>query len=428
MALGSFSRGALVELSAGDLGRMLKLDETLFVEHKSDIGDDTAYGLISAVASFANTVGGWLLIGVKDGRPTGAAGRWADPERSPTLVDAVRTRLRGEIDSLPPFEARVIEVPDGPVGVVRVYESADTPHVVLASGSVFVREVVGKSDLFEPKRPGGGARGERAYRAERVRSRAQLLDLAAKGREASARVGELLDPERPLPLINAALGLSFGRDPLNIVRPEVVSKRGSVVVRLVPYTPAPRFRGWATTVSGASALLDAAKELSDLHGLAPNSVMPDPAGASFLVGPRLDARHQDATGIQLETACRVVIDGAGVVGAAFELGSPSSDGFRRPVRLDELATRYIGPVLKAAADVLIAGEFLGRARCQIDLIGVGMALLVEGQSSKKARSWVPTAADLALPADEAEVHSVALRAAYAFGRSAGVAAWDPSIA
>ena len=41
-----------------------------------------------------------------------------------------------EIDPLPAFEARVIEHADGPVGVVRVYESSDTPHVSIRSGSV----------------------------------------------------------------------------------------------------------------------------------------------------------------------------------------------------------------------------------------------------------------------------------------------------
>jgi predicted HTH transcriptional regulator len=143
---------------------MLDLDETLFVEHKADIGKDTAYGLISAVASFANTVGGWLLVGVTDGRPNGKAARWAEEGSSPTLVDAVRDRLRGEIDPLPAFEAKTIKHGDGPIGVVRFYEPADTPHVAISSGAVFVREAAGKSDASDPKKPGGGTRGETSLR------------------------------------------------------------------------------------------------------------------------------------------------------------------------------------------------------------------------------------------------------------------------
>jgi predicted HTH transcriptional regulator len=159
VALGSFTHGALAELSPDDLDRMLDLDETLFVEHKTDLGMDTAHEVIRAVAAFANTLGGWLLIGVTDRRPNRKASRWSDPENPPTLVDAVRDRLRHEIDPLPAFEAKVIEDPEGPVGVVRVYESSDTPHVVLRSGSVFVREVAAVGDAQHRSSPAAGATG-----------------------------------------------------------------------------------------------------------------------------------------------------------------------------------------------------------------------------------------------------------------------------
>jgi hypothetical protein len=47
--------------------RMLTLDETLFVEHKTDLGDQSSHQLARSVSAFANTMGGWLLIGVTDG-------------------------------------------------------------------------------------------------------------------------------------------------------------------------------------------------------------------------------------------------------------------------------------------------------------------------------------------------------------------------
>jgi predicted HTH transcriptional regulator len=67
MTTGSFARGALIELTDADLLRMLELDESLFVEHKSDIGEDSQYQIAKAVSAFANTLGGWLLIGVHEG-------------------------------------------------------------------------------------------------------------------------------------------------------------------------------------------------------------------------------------------------------------------------------------------------------------------------------------------------------------------------
>src|SRR4051812_29886572 len=107
MPLGSFVSGGLATLAVDDLDRMLRLDETLFVEHKSNIKTDESYNLMRAVASFANTLGGWLLIGVRDGKPVADPGSWAD-QSGPPLVDQVRDRLRHELDPLPAFEARVM--------------------------------------------------------------------------------------------------------------------------------------------------------------------------------------------------------------------------------------------------------------------------------------------------------------------------------
>jgi len=428
VTLGSFTHGALADLNSEDLGRMLELDETLFVEHKTDIGRDTAYGLISAVASFANTVGGWLLVGVTDGRPNGKAARWAEEGSSPTLVDAVRDRLRGEIDPLPAFEAKTIKHADGPVGVVRVYESADTPHVAISSGAVFVREVAGKSDASDPKKPGGGTRAERAYEAARIRSRAQLVELADRGRRAAARVEALLDPLRPLPLIADGLELRFALAGENVIQPRLPD-HATVFVRLAPYTLTPRYRGWTTTDQAASAVLATAEDLADMHGLSPSWAVPDPAGVSFRMGPIDDPRrrHCDGTGIPLTITIRAVVDSAGLVGVAHGFGLPQDQRMRQWMQLNDIAQNYIRPAIKATTDLLTAGEFLGRARCQVDVVLLSLAVMVQQQGNQSGRAWVPTAADLTLPVTDAELDAVALRAAYAFGRSMGLPFWDPPI-
>jgi hypothetical protein len=417
--------GALAELSPDDLDRMLGLDETLFVEHKGDLRKESAHEVVRAVAAFSNTVGGWLLIGVTNRKPNGNASRWADPENPPTLVDAVRDRLRHELDPIPAFEARVIEHPDGPVGVVRVYESADTPHVVLASGSVFVREVAGSGDASAPKRSGSGRRRERAYEVAVIRSRAQLLELAARGREASARVDGLLDPWRPLPLMAAGVGLSFEQVDEHLVQPRY-AERSAIVVRLLPYTLAPRFRGWATTTPAAASVVRALEDLSAVH-LGPDWAKLDPSGVWASLGSKSDPRHPNPSGNPLETCYRLVIDGAGVVGAAFELGPPPRFDDMKAVKLDELADSCIRPVIEAAAAVLTEGEFLGRARCHIDIVRLGAALKLWDQVQSSGAGWVPVAADLPLPATDDDIASIALRAAYAYGRSAGLRAYDPPV-
>ena len=81
-----------------------------------------------------------------------------------------------------------------------------------------------------------------------------------------------------------------------------------------------------------------------------------------------DTRHTDGTGVPLETNSRVVLDAAGVVGAALELLPPKWDrGLIRPMQLDQIAKEYITRVVRAVANLLTAAEFLGRARCHIDL-------------------------------------------------------------
>ncbi len=159
---------------------------------------------------------------------------------------------------------------DEPVGVVRVYESSDTPHVVLRSGSVFVREAAGVGDASAPRQSGSGRRRERAYEVAVIRSRAQLLELSERGREGSERVDRLLDPWRPLPLMAAGVGLSFEQVDEQVVQPRYTSERVSIVVRLVPYTLAPRFRGWATTTRGAASVVRALEDLADIRGMGPD--------------------------------------------------------------------------------------------------------------------------------------------------------------
>lgn len=424
MALGSFAGGALADLTIDDLERMLDLNETLFVEHKRSIGNDkgSVYGLVSNVAAFANTLGGWLLIGVQNGKPTGNL-EWAQ-EDAPSLVDAVRDRLRNELDPMPAFEARILDHPDGPVGVVRIYESSDTPHIAMRTGAVFVREVAGVGDANEPKKSGAGLQAERVFRATQIRSRAQLLELAARGQKASDRVGVLLDPLRPLPLIASDLGLGFEYVG-GVIQPARVPN-GRVFVRLAPYTLPTSFQGWATTAAAASAVISAAEGTSGFKGLNNNWAQPHPAGISLLIPQTPAIDHADAAGLSLNSVVRLVLDGVGVAAACIEFAPPSDTMRRDRVQLDAFSEQYVMPALRAAAHLLQAGHVLGRSRCQIDLVGMGAAVLLAGQPDHEAASWVPSTADIALPASDEALEAVALRATYAFARSAGIAAWDPS--
>jgi len=68
----------LSRLTPEDLQAMLKENETLFVEHKGNLRPEgDAYNVAKAISAFANTLGGWVLIGVTEGSPNpGEEGGW----------------------------------------------------------------------------------------------------------------------------------------------------------------------------------------------------------------------------------------------------------------------------------------------------------------------------------------------------------------
>lgn len=401
---------------------MLRIDETLFVEHKAGVGDENSYGLVRAVAAFANTVGGWVLLGIQGGRPVEQDQDWAADD-APPFVDFIRDRLRGELDPLPAFEAAIRETEGHPVGVVRVYESTDTPHVAVRSGSVFVREVAGVTDAADPGKPGGGKRGERRYEAAKIRSRAQLIELGERGQRAAKRAMSLLDRTVPLPLVEEQM-------PFDLTQPRrgdvalASPRKGAVIVRLAPLTLPPRFRSWATTAECSAAVLTTGEELARRRGFNSEWLVPDPSGAAVQLPMEPGTLHSDGAGLGLEATAHVVLDGAGVAGTAYGFAGPENEERRAWARLDTIAG-FIAPLIAAGAELLCSSEFLGRARCQIDLISLQGAFMLRESGNKSPREWVPSSAEITLPADPAEIDAVARRAANAYARSAGVPAWDP---
>jgi ATP-dependent DNA helicase RecG len=128
-------------LSIGDLDEQTLRDlvaegETLFVERKEA---DPSRGIGQTVAAFANTLGGWLLLGVADdGALTGHQAGAGD------FADKIRHKLRVQVEPLPPFSATTVDLDGVKIGLVRIFESADTPHIVLGTGSIPVRSRPGR--------------------------------------------------------------------------------------------------------------------------------------------------------------------------------------------------------------------------------------------------------------------------------------------
>jgi hypothetical protein len=149
------------------------------------------------VCSFANTLGGWVLIGVTNGAPNvGEPDGWR-PVGAAEMTDRVRQCLKTHgVDPIPAFAATVPPFcPAGRrIGVIRVYESDDAPHV-MGNGQIFVRGVAQDENK------------QRVYRAGGVETQAVLIGLVERGRRSVAMTHERLRPQRN-PFVVHELGVS----------------------------------------------------------------------------------------------------------------------------------------------------------------------------------------------------------------------------
>jgi len=171
----SFRNLALADVTEDVLRELIAEGETDLVERKERPPDS---GLGPTVASFANSGGGWVLLGVaNNGEPKGyrAPGK-AEPQ------DWLRTAIRKDVDPLPSFEARAVAIDGVEVIVIRVHASALTPHLYVPGGAVYIREHGGRHP---------------------IKSQAKLLELALSPEQAkNAATQRMLN----LPMVVQALG------------------------------------------------------------------------------------------------------------------------------------------------------------------------------------------------------------------------------
>jgi len=92
------------------------------------------------VSAFANTAGGWLLLGIGDRNVDGEAplADFTTPGRA-DLRDWLRDKLTAQLGEVPYFRAELLSLRGHEIGVVHVPQSPAAPHF-MNDGRVFVRE------------------------------------------------------------------------------------------------------------------------------------------------------------------------------------------------------------------------------------------------------------------------------------------------
>jgi hypothetical protein len=146
----------LESITEQDLRRLIddEVVEGKSIDYKLELhlerGDDKKE-FLADVTSFANTVGGHLLIGVRpDGdRAKELLGIKMTPEEQDRTKQQIENLLRDSIDPrLPPVQQRFIPLASGKhVLVLRIGQSWAGPHMVKTSSKFFARNSAGKFNL-----------------------------------------------------------------------------------------------------------------------------------------------------------------------------------------------------------------------------------------------------------------------------------------
>lgn len=300
----------------------------------------------AAAASFANTLGGWIVIGVRD-RDRAIVG-WTELNPRTDVQSHLGALLREEVDPLPPFVAERRELDGKTIVVMRVFESADAPHIVRGTGALYIRTAQGKQPIEDQR---------------------MLFELARRGRDA------MRDAE-------ARLGTDLVVNALR--RPDERSTRGGqecwvlqVTVRAAPLTVAPSLRSWPISASGARWVEHSADVLvPPLERHYPGAHPPLPLQS--YVSPRPRARGHTASciveppdktpspqgWIPLYEALTCA-DSAGVLGAAVRKRFPGSGAL---VSVEEHLRPMIELMIEEITTALTSAEAYGRAAWRVNIL------------------------------------------------------------
>jgi hypothetical protein len=357
--------------------------EDLLVERKAQIPEPEKLG--AEVASMANMLGGWVLLGVND--KTRALNDLT-LAKGLDMQSHIGNLLRKAVDPVPPFLADVLDVKGTTVGFVRVFP-ASVPVLVTGTGAVYTRDDGGK-------RP--------------VSDHLTLLDLARRGREAEDAARRRPDETR---LMVEALGLGRSNNRL--------TTHMRITVRAAPLTVSPQIAEWPIS-SGPQACTTVAQELASAMGSGrPGKEALRPLGRAALaaVVPHRDGGSFESDEYEVVAGA----DCAGVFGVCVTWPVPNV------VKVAELRDKYIRPSIDAVAKMLREAEALGDAVFDLHLQPRReVSLMSEAGRYNHELPQVTHcgSAILSIPADGTDCEQLAARWEREVARGTGISAWEPS--
>jgi hypothetical protein len=390
------SRHGLRRLSIADvddsfLDRALRENETLFIEWKQTVPPD---GLGPTVASFANTLGGWFILGVED--ETGEPKGWSAPGRD-NIQDWVRNRLANEVDPAPPFVAREVEYQGQTLGLIRVFESTDTPHIVTDTGALYVRTEGGK---------------------QHVKDHRTLLALAERGQRAVDAANRRLDDPQALPFAEDHLGMRFPRT----MFADTDKGWWTIIVRATPLTLLPAFAERAHSKTFVDGLIERTEALWPDRETVHAAKLSTPHQFGCVV-----TREMKSNELRSGNWCRVavVVDAGGIVGIHVRDPLDPDDAGGWSVATPGLATARLEPLLGFVAECLVDLDAIGRCRADVHIRGLNdhQVSAEAGRGQFKNDGGQHFSGELVVPAEADDLAELAADWRRQLERNAGIASW-----
>ena len=301
--------------STEDVRRLLGHGEDV-VERKRQMPSPEQLG--AEVASFGNTAGGWVAIGVKDDGTV--VGVTVNPRDD--LQSTIGNLLRPILDPMPLFAVDTRSIDRHTVILLRVSASDDVPILHCPTGTIYVRDAGGKNP---------------------IRSRQALLELVDRGHKADSdarqRVvvlphvfGELVPPDAPSDQI------AQGPDDDHVRH----------WVRAAPLTVSREFADWAVSNEVEAACEEMVFKLMPKQQVLDSGLADTRPLARGVVSRRALA-HPAPSG-----QATAVIDSGGVVGVRLDWLVVGSD-----MVVPQAVTRDLQNMLEAVVSALDAGGVTG---------------------------------------------------------------------
>lgn len=124
------------EVTYSELNQLRLLDEGYHLEFKLNFNDNVKKKIPAIMTSFANSGGGWIVIGVEDKSKSISP---IKRERN-DFGQIVSQLLKGTVTPIPQYEVRFLECPDDKdcgILLIYVYEGNFTPYI--SGGTVYIR-------------------------------------------------------------------------------------------------------------------------------------------------------------------------------------------------------------------------------------------------------------------------------------------------